>query len=158
MKVAAPAGDFFLEPTHGEPVVLVSGGVGLTPMVSMLEAVRADKPDRPLAWVHGALNGRVQAMHGHVRDLVSGMPATSAHVFHAEPLPTNRRGVDYDEAGLISVPWLARHTPLGNATFFLYGPRPFLRTLVNGLARHGVPRDRIRYEFFGPADEMLDAA
>jgi len=158
LRVAAPAGDFFLDTDRAEPVVLVSGGVGLTPMVSMLEALQAEKPDRPLSWVHGALNSRVQAMHRHVRDLVSRMPAASAHVFHAEPLAVSRRGADYDEAGLISAPWLVRHTPFKEATFFLCGPRPFLRTLVSGLARQGVPQDRIRYEFFGPADELLDAA
>lgn len=60
------------------------------------------------------------------------------------------RGLGHDEAGFISTDWLARNTPVGEATYYLCGPRPFLL-----LARSGVPLHQIRYEFFGPADELL---
>lgn len=73
------------------------------------------------------------------------------------PDPGDRLGRDYDECGLIRGAWLARHTPLEAAIFYLCGPRPFLRGMVGGLARTGVPLGRIRYEFFGPADELLAA-
>jgi ferredoxin-NADP reductase len=63
----------------------------------------------------------------------------------------------YDERGLISADWLARETPKEDATYYLCGLRPFLRAMVGGLARTGVPPARIRYEFFGPADELLAA-
>ena len=66
-------------------------------------------------------------------------------------------GRDYDERGVITADWLQRHTPMADATYYLCGPRPFLRALVGGLARSGAALDRIRYEFFGPADELLAA-
>ena len=62
-----------------------------------------------------------------------------------------------DERGVITPDWLRRNTPLEDAVFYLCGPRPFLRALVGGLARSGAPLNRIRYEFFGPADELLAA-
>ncbi len=156
LKVTAPAGDFFLDQTGKEPIVLVSGGVGLTPMVSMLGAVAANQPERPVWYVHGALNGRVHALRNEVRDLAAATPGSSTHVFYAEPLESDRQGEDYDEQGLITADWLAEDTPIDRATYYLCGPKPFLRNIVRGLARHGVPSDRIRYEFFGPADELLD--
>ncbi|WP_338929378.1 NO-inducible flavohemoprotein (plasmid) [Roseomonas mucosa] len=157
LKVAPPAGDFFLDEAGQDPVVLVSGGVGLTPMVSMLGVLAAKQPQRPAWYVHGALNGRVHALRNEVRDLVAASPGSNSRIFYADPLDTDRPGVDYDEQGLITADWLAANTPIDRATYYLCGPKPFLRDITRGLARHGVPGERIRYEFFGPADELLDA-
>lgn len=157
LKVAAPAGDFFLDQDAQDPVVLVSGGVGLTPMVSMLAAVAAKQPERPVWYVHGALNGRVHALRNEVRALAAAAPGSNTRVFYAEPLDNDRLGADYDERGLITADWLAEDTPIDLATYYLCGPKPFLRDIARGLARHGVPSERIRYEFFGPADDLLDA-
>ncbi|MGE4045732.1 MAG: NO-inducible flavohemoprotein [Acetobacteraceae bacterium] len=157
LRVAAPAGDFFLDPAGTEPVVLVSGGVGLTPMVSMLEAIVAARSARKAAWVHGALNGRVHAMREHVRTLAASAPNVSTTTFYAEPLPADRPGAQYDIAGQVTAAWLAANTPAASATYYLCGPKPFLRDLVGGLLRLGVPGERVRYEFFGPADELLSA-
>jgi nitric oxide dioxygenase len=95
-------------------------------------------------------------MGSRVRDIAAGSSgAISAHVFYEAPRPIDVQGRDYDEAGLISTSWLERHTPLGQADYFLCGPRPFLRSFIGGLAHAGVAADRIHYEFFGPADELL---
>ncbi len=64
---------------------------------------------------------------------------------------------DYNRSGLIDGEWLRSNTPVTEADYFLWGPRPFLRSLVAGLAQSGVPADRIHYEFFGPTDELLAA-
>jgi nitric oxide dioxygenase len=158
LRAAAPAGDFFLDTASNAPVVLVSGGVGLTPLMSMLETIAASGSGRATWWVHGALNSRVQAMGAHVRAIAAATPSIHATVFHAEPEAGEQRGEAYDESGLISANWLATHTPVAEATYYLCGPKPFLRALVNGLHRAGVPAERVRYEFFGPADELLEAA
>ncbi len=158
LKVAAPAGDFFLDRESAEPVVLVSGGVGLTPMVSMLESIAAETPERSAWFVHGALNGRVHAMREHVRGLVANQASLSAHIVYAEPEPQDRPGEDFDREGLITAEWLVANTPSERATYYLCGPKPFLAALANGLARAGVPAERVRFEFFGPADELLDEA
>ncbi len=158
LRVAPPAGDFFLDQAAAGPVVLVSGGVGLTPMVSMLETIAAERPDRPTWYVHAAQNGRVHAMRDRVAKLSEAAPGIRHHTFYAEPLPTDRKGQDYDEAGLVSAGWLAGNTPIAEATYYVCGPKPFLRAVVGGLAREGVPADRVRYEFFGPAEELIDQA
>jgi nitric oxide dioxygenase len=157
LKVAPPAGEFVLPDTPERPVVLLSGGVGLTPMVSMLETIAARHPGLPTHYVHGTLNGATHAMGEHVRALVQRAEGVAATTFYAEPRPKDRRGADYDEAGLITLDWLRRQTPLRDADFYLCGPKPFLRHFVGGLAKAGAPAERIHYEFFGPADELLAA-
>jgi nitric oxide dioxygenase len=156
LSVAPPAGEFVLEQDAAAPVVLVSGGVGLTPMVSMMEAVAEAAAPARLYWVHGALNGRVHAMGRHVRELAAraGVKPTC---FYEAPEAADLKGRDYDEPGRIGVDWLKANTPFESAVFYLCGPRPFLRALVGGLRAAGVPAERIRFEFFGPTDELLAA-
>ena len=157
LSVAPPAGEFFLDERDDGPVVLLSGGVGLTPMVSMLESVVGSGGGRPVWYVHGAENGRVHAMGEHARELAAQAPNVTVRTFYDVPEPGDVAGRDYDERGLVSADWLARNTPREEATYYLCGPRPFLRAMIGGLARAGVPLGRIRYEFFGPADELLAA-
>ncbi|ACL60514.1 NO-inducible flavohemoprotein [Methylobacterium nodulans] len=157
LKVAPPSGEFFLDEASTGPVVLLSGGVGLTPMVSMLEAILRAGSGRPTWYVHGAENGRVHAMRDHVRTLATGAQGITVRTFYNKPESADVQGRDYDEQGFITADWLAQNTPLKEAVFYLCGPRPFLRALVGSLARTGVPLGRIRYEFFGPADELLAA-
>ncbi|ACL57118.1 NO-inducible flavohemoprotein [Methylobacterium nodulans] len=156
LKAAPPAGDFFLDRTTDTPVVLVSGGVGLTPVMSMLETITAKAPERPIWYVHGALNGRVHAMRGNVSALAAGNPNLRSQIFYAEPDAQDRQGEHYHEEGLITADWLVANTPHADATYYLCGPKPFLASLVNGLRRKGVSDERVRFEFFGPADELQD--
>ena len=157
-RAAVPAGDFFLDTEADGPVVLVSGGVGQTPMVSMLEAVAATQSQRPAWWVHGALNGGVHAMRNHVRDLAARSPSVQATTFYSKPLDSDAPGGTFDIKGRISTRWLSQNTPIDSATYYLCGPQPFLRSLVGGLLTEGVPSNRVRYEFFAPTEELLDPA
>ncbi len=156
LRLAPPAGDFFLDRSTTAPVVLVSGGVGLTPMLSMLETLVETGADRPVWYVHGSISGRFHAMREHVRGLAARAPNIEVRTFYAVPEDGDRQGIDYDADGLITADWLARETPLTEATYYLCGPKPFLASLVHGLARHGVPAERVRFEFFGPADELVE--
>jgi len=156
LQVAPPAGDFVLDAAE-DPVVLVSGGVGLTPLVSMLETI-AGSGERPPTWfVHGTQNSRVHAMAERVRTLAAQAGDISLAAFYAEPEAGDVRGEHFDEQGFITLDWLKANTPFEQAVFYLCGPRPFLRALVSGLAAAGGEPARIRYEFFGPADELLAA-
>jgi len=150
LKAAPPAGEFFLPESPERPIVFVSGGVGLTPLVSMLNTVARTKPNLPVQHIHGTLNSAT-----HARALTASTPNTT--VFYAEPRAEDQIGRDYCHTGFISIDYLREHTPLAQAEYFLCGPRPFLRTFVNGLTKAGVPANRIHYEFFGPADELLAA-
>jgi nitric oxide dioxygenase len=127
-------------------------------MVSMLESIAATSRDRPTWYVHGTLNGHTHAMRDHVRGLVAGDEMLKVQTFYAQPDAQDRLGEHYDDAGLITPEWLVAQTPHAAATYYLCGPKPFLSALVNGLMRRGVPAERIRFEFFGPTDELLDEA
>lgn len=157
LHVAPPAGEFFLDERDNRPVVLLSGGVGLTPLVSMLEHIVRSGSLRSTWFIHGAENRRVHAMGQHVRDLAAGAKNVTVRFFYNAPEPGAQAGRDYDEPGLIRADWLASNTPIEEAVYYLCGPRPFLRAMVGGLARKGVSLSDIRYEFFGPADELLAA-
>ena len=123
----------------------------------MLETLAETAPERPAWFVHGALNGRVHAMRDHVRSLVASRENLRAHVFYAQPEAGDRPGEHYDASGLITAEWLVTHTPRESAIYYLCGPKPFLAALANGLVAAGIPAERVRYEFFGPADELLEA-
>ena len=157
LRVAPPAGDFFLDEASNGPVVLLSGGVGLTPMMSMLESIVQSGSGRPVWYVHGARDRRAHAMGDHARELAAHGRNVTVRTYYEAPEAGDVAARDYDEAGFISVDWLAENTPTGEATYYLCGPRPFLLACVSGLARKGVPLHRIRYELFGPADELLAA-
>jgi nitric oxide dioxygenase len=158
LKVAPPTGEFFLHEESPRPVVLLSGGVGLTPMMSMLETIAARYPNKSAHFVHGTLNGSTHAMKDPVRSLADAHRNIRTTTFYVEPRPEDRQGEDYDHEGLITMEWLQANTPLDEAGYYLCGPRPFLRAFVGGLALAGVRANRIHYEFFGPADEILSAA
>lgn len=157
LKVAAPAGEFFLAEHIERPIVLLSGGVGLTPMVAMLEALVGNGASVPVQYIHGTHDRETHAMRDHVRSVAALGNSVEIIDFHQTPLADEVLGRDYDVAGIITDEWLVANTPVGDADYYICGPRPFLRHAVSTLSLAGVPSDRIHYEFFGPADELLAA-
>lgn len=157
IKVAAPAGEFFIDRLPQRPVVLLSGGVGLTPMVSMLEWLVEHGSDQPIHYIHGTHDRNTHAMRSHIRDLAARGTAVQVTDFHQTPLADEVAGRDFDLAGLITDDWLIANTPTATADYYICGPRPFLRAAVSALSLAGVASSRIHYEFFGPADELLVA-
>jgi len=157
IELTPPAGDFFLPDEPERPVVLLSAGVGLTPMVSMAETIGAHYPDIEAYYVHGALNSRTHAMDKHVRQIAKQHGKMSVMTFYSDPTNDDVCGKTHDQDGYISPDWLSANTPFHTADFFLCGPKPFLRTMVNALAQRGVETNRIHYEFFGPTDENIAA-
>ena len=157
LKVAAPAGEFVLSWHPERPVVLLSGGVGLTPMVAMLEAMAAQNAGLAVYYVHGTHDRETHAMRDHVRSLAAGNQAIRVVDFHQTPLADEVAGRDFDQVGIITDEWLIANTPIAQADYYICGPRPFLRAAVSTLSLAGVPAARIHYEFFGPADELLAA-
>ena len=157
LEITPPAGDFYLPDAPKRPVVLLSGGVGLTPMVSMLETIYQEHPQLQVHYVHSTMSSQTHAMGQHVQSLAEKLAHTKVSTFYSEPQMADQAGENHDVSGMVSLDWLTRNTPVQDADFYICGPKEFMRVFVNGLAASGVPADRIHYEFFGPADELLAA-
>ncbi len=157
LEVTPPAGDFYLSDQPERPVVLLSGGVGLTPMVSMLETIYQQHPRLPVHYVHSTMCSKTHAMGTHVQTLAQDLANSKVSTFYSEPEATDKPGQNHDVSGMISLDWLEQNTPIQDADYYICGPKGFMRAFVNGLAAKGVPAERIHYEFFGPTDELLAA-
>ncbi len=156
LSVAAPRGDFYLNPQQQTPVVLLSGGVGLTPMISMLNAIVHVGRKRPVWFVHGTRNGVHHAMCRHMRRLAAENDNVRVHICYSRPRPEDVKGLDYDSPGHVSVELLKQLLPDQAMDFYLCGPPPFMKSLFQDLRAWGVPESRIRYELFGPASLLTE--
>ena len=150
LEVGAPRGDFTLDVDGTGPVVLLSAGVGVTPVLAMLGALTRAQSERPLWWVHGARNGAEHAFAAEARELLSRLPAARSHVRYSRPRPADRVGADYDTAGRIDLDTLVDLNVPRDADFYLCGPSAFLRELTAGLLGWGAAPERIHREVFGP--------
>lgn len=156
LRVRAPRGQFFLDETSDQPVVLLSGGVGLTPMMSMLETIVARMPDRSVWFIHACENCEVHAFGGRTRELAENCPAVTRHICYRTPSTGDVLGRDFDSEGFITTEKLRQLLPLDNYLFYLCGPGPFMKAMYNSLLMLGVDEDRILYEFFGPATVLKE--
>ncbi|MDF2838217.1 MAG: hmp, partial [Paenibacillus sp.] len=152
--LSAPAGAFKLDLTDDRPVMLLSGGVGLTPMVSMASAIAERQPERRAAFVHAALNGRTHALRESVLELQNRAAGLTAHFCYAEPTDEDREQARYDREGVIDASWLKSLMPGPDADVYLCGPVPFMKAMFAALQSIGVPESRIHYEFFGPSGSL----
>ncbi len=154
LRVRSPRGKFYLDTKGRSPVALVSAGVGLTPMISMLNAIVETDAKRPVWFVHGARNGAEHAMGAHVRRLADENEFVHAYIRYSRPDPEEIVGQDYDSEGHVDAALLERLLPEEGVDYYLCGPTPFLKSVFIGLLAGGVAEDRIHYEFFGPASAL----
>lgn len=147
IDVAAPRGSFVLR--DGErPIVLVSAGVGATPVLAMLHALAAQGAEREVWWLHGARNGQEQAFAREVDTLLADLPRAHRIVAYSRPDP----GDTSDIIGRLSSETLAdKGIPL-DATYYVCGPDAFMRSISAGLTARGVQPERVATETFGAVD------
>lgn len=155
LQVRPPSGDFVLRADGKGPVVLLSGGVGCTPMISMLTAVADAGAGRDIWFIHGVRNGTEHAFGALVRDLAAAHDNIHTHVSYSRPAPDDVRGRDYDRAGHVDVGLLEELLPGPSPQFYLCGSTPFMKALYRGLIDWGVDAFQINYEFFGQACDLL---
>jgi nitric oxide dioxygenase len=149
VRIAAPYGNFFIDVNATTPVVLISGGVGLTPMISMLNRV-LQSPGREIVFVHGARNSAVHAMKDHLRATAARHPNFRPFIFYDQPLPQDQPGRDFDFPGLVDIGRIADAIILPDADYYICGPIPFMRLQHDALIARGIKETRIHYEVFGP--------
>ena len=150
IEAAAPRGAFVLG-DEDAPVVLMSAGIGVTPVLAMLQAESAAEISRSLWWVHSARDGGHHPFAAEVRDRLHEMRDGRSVVFYSRPAPSDEIGVVYDIAGRLDLARLAADGMPMDAVFYLCGPSAFATALTSALAGMGADPARIRSESFGPA-------
>jgi len=152
LDVSEPRGGFSLQPGDA-PVVLLSAGIGATPVLAMLHALAASASPREVWWLHGARNGSSHAFAAEVRRLLDTLARGRSQVWYSRPEADDRIGQDYDAAGRLAVTAVQGLRVPRDGDFYLCGPSSFIGDLTMGLAAWGVPRDRIHSEAFsgGPS-------
>ncbi|HLR68805.1 NO-inducible flavohemoprotein [Virgibacillus alimentarius] len=149
LPISAPSGDFILDQKDDRPLVLISGGVGLTPMMSMLETVIKVQPEREVLFIHAAQSGKVHAMKDRVKEITKAHKQVKAYTIYDHP--TLEDEGQYDKLGYIDQEWLESVIPTSNAAFYFCGPKGFMRAMYQHLTNLDVADEDIRYEVFGPA-------
>ncbi len=158
IDLSKPHGDFHLSINHSRPAVLISGGVGITPMLSMLEYITAYEPDRRVLFIHASRNKAVQPMLARLRELTVMYKNLYLSVHHSEPTSDEREFIDYDFTGFISRTYLASVLPEVEMDYYLCGPLGFMETMYQYLRELGVDEKSIRYEFFGKGKRLSVSA
>lgn len=151
LSVKAPGGHFHLDPAGEGAVVLVAGGIGITPVFSMLKATLAARPAREVWLFYGVRDGSEMAMRAELEQLAAAHPSFNLHVCFSRPGPNDVAGRDYRHAGRADIDRLRMELKLKPYHFYVCGPGPMMETLVPALEDWGVPTARIHYEAFGPA-------
>lgn len=153
IKVSHPAGDFFLSTDEtANPVVLISAGVGLTPLTSILNTLTSKPSERKLHFIHGSRTSSVRAFKEHITSLTAAYPDLQTTFFTTQPSAAEKEGVDYTYAGRVDLSKLASKDLFieDSATqYYICGPEKFMTDMEASLKAHGVPGDRIKMELFG---------
>ena len=148
VQTSAARGSFTLQPGE-RPVVLLSGGIGVTPVLAMLHALAAEASTREIWWLHSARNGREHPFAAETRDLLEALAHRHCYICYSAPDPEDRPGVDFDLAGRLNPAVLQKLDVPREADFYICGPAKFMSDLATGLAAIGVAPDRIHTELFG---------
>jgi ferredoxin-NADP reductase/predicted pyridoxine 5'-phosphate oxidase superfamily flavin-nucleotide-binding protein len=146
LKVGTPSGSFVLDPGSTRPAVLLSAGVGLTPMVAMLHELAGS--ETPVVFVHGARDAQHHSLREEVRGVANAHANVELHVRYSRPGVSDVKGLDYDSSGRLDAELLEELLPGLDADFYLCGPAAFLADLHRDLRCAGVPVSQIHSESF----------
>jgi ferredoxin-NADP reductase/ferredoxin len=149
LDIAAPRGSFILDRTQA-PVLLISAGIGATPVIAMLHALAKECSEREVWWLHGARSSRDHSFAAEARTLVASLPDVHAHVCYSRPDPDDLEGRDFDSADRLTASLLAELEPPPDAEAYLCGPAGFMNEISAGLAAIGLDASHIHTEPFGP--------
>ena len=153
LGIAAPRGTFILDRTHA-PALLISAGIGATPVLAMLQALAAEHSDREIWWIHGARNQAEHPFAAEAQALLASLPNARSHVYYSRPGPHDLKGRDFDSPGRLTASVLAELDPPRDAEAYLCGPAPFMDEISAALAAMGIDASRIHTEPFGPAPAL----
>ena len=148
LEVSAPRGGFILR-SGDAPVVLLSAGIGATPVLAMLHSLSSAASRRQVWWIYGARDRAEHPFAKESRSLLQTLVNSRSHIVYSKPDSEDKLGVDYDSVGHVDPPLLDRLGVTRDADFYLCGPPAFLKQLTEGLKTWGADSTRIYLEVFG---------
>jgi ferredoxin-NADP reductase len=147
LEVSSPRGSFILQSGEG-PVVLLSAGIGATPVLAMLYVMSTARSTRPVLWLHAARDGKHLPFAAEVRRLVSDLARGRSFVCLSQPEAADRLGTDFDASGRLSPAMFDKAGLTKDADVYLCGPSAFMTEMRTALAELGVKPDSIHLEIF----------
>lgn len=151
LEVKAPPGRFCLDPDPSVPVVFIAGGIGITPLLSMLRWCALEQPERTIHLYYGVRNTAEHAFSETLEELTRTCPHFRVCTVYSKPASGDVQGIHYDCTGHVDIDLLRRTLPHGRHQFYVCGPGPMMDNLIPALSSWGVPANDIHYEAFGPA-------
>jgi nitric oxide dioxygenase len=149
LQFSAPAGDFELDNTD-LPVVLISGGIGITPLLSMLYTIIEKQPQRQVTFIHATSNSQTHAFKDHLQQIVNEHQHIKSFVVYGAPTEADRSSGHFDKEGYVGLDFLQSILPSKEANFYFCGPIPFMEAINEALNKWSVSKDHIHYEVFSP--------
>jgi len=153
LDVSAPRGSFTLRAGQS-PVVLLSAGVGATPVMSMLHALASEKSQREIWWIYATRNRLEHPFAEESRSLLKQLSRGRGYIVYSRPAATDQVGTDFDAPGHIDAALLKRIGVSARSDFYLCGPSSFLRNMRDGLQTWGVPAENVHTEIFGALESI----
>jgi ferredoxin-NADP reductase/MOSC domain-containing protein YiiM len=153
LDVSAPRGSFILRPSQS-PVVLLSAGVGATPVMSMLHSLVAERSQREIWWIYGTRNGVDHPFAEESRSLLKQLLCGRKYIVYSRPAAIDQVGADFDAPGHIDAALLEKIGVSRNSDFYLCGPPSFLQNMRDGLRNLGVLAENVHTEVFGALDAI----
>lgn len=153
LEVSAPRGTFTLR-SDERPVVLLSAGVGVTPVLAMLHALADMRSTREVWWLYGARNRAEHPFAHECDELLRRLPRSCRYIVYSQPAASDSLGVDFDARGHLGLEVVGRLRIARDADFYLCGPAAFLRDVTEALLSRNVPRSRIYSEIFGAGSSL----
>lgn len=151
LDIRAPSGHFHLMPHRDLPIILVGGGIGITPVLSMLNALCEEGRRSEIWFFFGVRNSTEHVMKTHLETIARSFDNVRLHVCYSDPLESDLKGQDYQHPGYVSVDLFKRLLPSNNYVFYVCGPPPMMDSLTSGLYDWGVPKEHVHFEAFGKA-------
>ena len=153
LEVSAPRGTFVVRAADG-PVVLLSAGVGATPVLAMLHALAAENSRRPVWWIYGSRNRTSHPFEEEARALLKQLPGARSYIVYSKPGADDQPQVDFDASGHLDVTLLEKIGVPRDADFYLCGPTAFLEGMRKALPEWGVAAANVHMEIFGTLESI----
>ena len=151
LDVQAPSGDYFMDTTRETPVVLIGGGIGITPVLSMLNTIVRTNSRREAYFFVGVRNSREHMFKEQIEEIGRGHDNVHIHVCYSNPDEGDVLDKDYQHLGRVGVDLFKEVLPSNNFDYYFCGPPPMMNSVYEGLEGWGVPDEHIHFEAFGPA-------